>query len=169
MCRYAAFSLKRDLAGFTVFSSKFNDEYITGYETKITTVEELVSSQSETIELKNCTDQLYLSMDNLVTSIDYLKGYIQLAGNTIPVSAKDFGLSAIRTAINSHDTEKVLNDLHSIIVNYKKYQTQLTETRLGDTFIPELKTTYSSITVTNKNSTRYSGTGKQEYSLIFRH
>ena len=145
MCRYTAFSLKRDLTGFTAFSPKFNEEYITSFETKITTVEELVSSQSETIELKNCTNQLYLSMDNLLTSVDYLKGYLQLAGSTIPVSAKNFGLNTIRTAIGSRDAEKVLNDLHSIIVNCEKYQIQLTETGLSDTFITDLKTTYSSI------------------------
>jgi len=145
ICRYAVFSLKRDLAAFTAFSPKFNDEYVTGFETKITTVEELVSSQSETIELKNCTDQLYTTMDGLISSLDHLKGYLQLAGSTIPVSTKDFGLSTIRTAISSRDTEKVLNDLHFIIVNCGKYQTQLTETGLSDTFIANLQTAYSTV------------------------
>jgi hypothetical protein len=126
ICKFAAFSLKRDLADFTDYSPKLNQQYVTGYEAKIATVSELVEPKSETVALKAITDRLYNTMDGLIDPINQLTGYIGLAEDAINISPADFGLADLRKGIIPKDAERVISSLHTINANIAKYNEVLT-------------------------------------------
>ena len=52
ICKFAAFSLNRDLANFNAYSPRFNPDYLKGFETRIAATAEVIEPQSETQELK---------------------------------------------------------------------------------------------------------------------
>ena len=94
-CGFVAFSLKRDLPDFSEYSPQFNEAYLAGYETKIDIVQELVQPKSETTEIKLITERIYATLDGLTPPINYISGYLDLAENTVPISATDFGIDRI--------------------------------------------------------------------------
>ncbi len=132
VCGFVAQSLKRDLTSFTAYSPMFDEAYVTAYEAKIDAVEELVQPKSETVELKLITEHSYATLDGLINPINYVEGYISLAGKKVPISATDFGLSSLRKSCRSRDVENVLSSLRTTIANMKKYRTELTEKGLTD-------------------------------------
>jgi len=121
ICRFAAFSLKRDLAEFTAFSPKFNEAYAAGFETKIAAVSEVVEPKSETLELKTITGRLYGTLDGLIDPINRLSGYIALAKASLTISSADFGLTQLRKSINTRDAEGAMKNLHTVNANITKF------------------------------------------------
>lgn len=93
ICKFASFSLKRDLSDFSSYSPRFNEAYVGSFETRITEVTELVEPKSETVQLKTITERLYGNMDGLINPINRLTGYINLAHESLRVSPADFGLT----------------------------------------------------------------------------
>ena len=120
ICKFAVFSLKRDLADFKAFSPKFNDVYVTGFETKIASVSEVVMPGSETLELKNITARLYATMDGLVDPINRISGYLKLAQPGLKITATDFGLTQLRKGIYAKNAEGVINNLRTVSNNLTK-------------------------------------------------
>ncbi len=127
ICRYVALSMKRDLPDFTGFSPRFNEEFVTNYETAITKVEDLVSPQSETAERKKITARIATTLNALSGYASYLGGYLEMADGSINLSATDFGLSDLRKGINVQDPEKVIDRLKNVLYNVNKYKAELTE------------------------------------------
>jgi len=127
ICKFSAFSFKRDVTDFTTYSQKFVDPYVIGYDAKIAVVSELVEPKSETVALKTITDRLYNTMNGLIDPINKLTGYIELAEDTIKISPVDFGLSELRKGIIAKDAESVIKSLHTINVNVIKYNDILTQ------------------------------------------
>jgi hypothetical protein len=126
--RYVLFVLKRDWADFAAYLPKlFADGYVTGFEQKIVDVNNLLNPQSETVERKNTTSHLYSVMDGLIEPADKVAGYIRFTKGAIPVSAKDFGLTALKHKVRSKDSEGVLKNLRTVIANIELYRTQLIE------------------------------------------
>ena len=121
ICRFAAFSLKRDLADFTAFSPKFNEAYAAAFETKIAAVSEVVEPKSETLELKTITGRLYGTLDGLIDPINRLSGYIALAKANLTISAADFGITQLRKGINTRDAEGAIKSLHTVNANIAKF------------------------------------------------
>jgi len=138
ICGFTAFSLKRDRADFSTFSPQFNDAYLTGYESKIETIQELVEPKSETIELKLITERIYSTLDGLTSPINYLSGYLNLAKETIPFSAKDFGLTDLRKGVKTRDVENVLKLLRTVLGNIDKYEKELSVLGLNDALVVKL-------------------------------
>lgn len=132
ICRFSSYSLKRDLADFSAYSPKFCEEYVTGYETTISLVEELVSPKMETAEMKKITDHMVSTMTDLLSPIQYLKGYLVMANGCINLSAADFGLIDLRKGITALDPEKVIDRLRDVNKNVAKYKEILTEQGLTD-------------------------------------
>lgn len=126
ICGFVAQNLKRDLAGFTAYSPMFDDAYLTAYEAKIAAVEELVQPKSETIEQKVITEHIYATLEGLFSPINYVEGYLDLAGKDIPISSSDFGLVQLRKSCRVRDVENVLNLLRTVDTNIKKYNAPLT-------------------------------------------
>ena len=133
ICSFTAISLERDLSDFTTYSPLFNAAYVTAYKGKIEIVQELVQPKSETIELKLITEHIYATLDSLIAPLNYVDGYLKLAGKTVPMSATDFGLTQLRKSIRSRDVENVLQVLHTIEANLGKYNPQLSLVGLTDT------------------------------------
>jgi hypothetical protein len=133
ICGFAAISLTRDLTDFSAFSPNFDAAYLAAYKGKIEVVQELVQPKSETIELKIITDRMYATLDNLVVPLNFVDGYLKLAGKTVPISATDFGLSQLRKSIRSRDVENVMQVLHTVEANLGKYNPELSVVGLTDT------------------------------------
>ena len=132
LCKFRAFSLKRDLDEFAAFSPKFNEEYATGYESQITVVSDLVEPQSETTQRKLITNRLFATMAGLIDPINRVTGYIDLTADTLKVSATDFGLTQLRKGINAKDIENVIKSLHLVNASITKYKTELTAQGLSE-------------------------------------
>jgi len=133
VCGFAAISLNRDLNDFSAFSPKFNAAYVSDYKSKIELVQDLVQPKSETVELKLITERMYATLDSLIAPLNYVDGYLKLAGKTVPISAADFGLTQLRKSIRSRDVENVLQLIHTVETNLAKYNAQLSVVGLTDT------------------------------------
>jgi hypothetical protein len=125
VCGFLAISLNRDLNDFVAFSPQFVSSYVDGFKAKIDAVDELVQPKSETIELKMLNERIYATLDSLITPINYIEGYLNLAGKTVPITAADFGLTSLRKSARSRDVESVLKLLRTVEGNLAKYKTEL--------------------------------------------
>ncbi len=125
VCRFGAISLERDLKDFTTYSSTFDGPYLAAFKTRIEIVQELIQPNSETVALKVITDRIYQTLDGLISPINYLEGYLKLAGRQVPVSSADFGLVQLRRRVRARDLEGVLKQLHTVGENIKKYKKEL--------------------------------------------
>ena len=135
VCGFGATSLARDLGDFTAYSPLFDAAYQAAFKTKIDVVAELVQPLSETVELKVITERMYQTLDDLIAPINYLAGYLKLAGKEVPVSAHDFGLLQLRKSVRSRDVESVLTLLHTVDGNIRKYKKALTTKGLTEELI----------------------------------
>jgi hypothetical protein len=125
VCGFLAISLNRDLNDFVAFSPQFQSSYVDDFKVKIDAVDELVQPKSETIELKMLNERIYATLDSLITPINYIEGYLNLAGKTVPITAADFGLTSLRKSARSRDVESVLKLLRAVEGNLAKYKTEL--------------------------------------------
>lgn len=125
VCGFLAISLNRDLNDFVAFSPQFQSSYVDGFKAKIDAVDELVQPKSETIELKMLNERIYATLDSLITPINYIEGYLNLAGKTVPITAADFGLTSLRKSARSRDVESVLKLLRTVEGNLARYKTEL--------------------------------------------
>jgi hypothetical protein len=135
VCKFAAFSLNRDLADFTVYSPKFSKEYLAAFETRIAAASEVIEPQSETQELKIITLRFYATIDGLIDPINRLTGYITLSQVECSISLADFGIKYLRKGITARDAEGVIQSLHSIIANIGKYKEALVAQGLTEELI----------------------------------
>ena len=110
---------------FTTYSSTFDGPYLAAFKTRIEIVQELIQPNSETVALKVITDRIYQTLDGLISPINYLEGYLKLAGRQVPVSSADFGLVQLRRRVRARDLEGVLKQLHTVGENIKKYKKEL--------------------------------------------
>jgi hypothetical protein len=150
VCRYALSCLKRDLADFTAFSPLFNEDYVQNFTEKIELADELVSPKIETDDLKKITKHLYLTMDSLLDPIAKIRGYLRLAKDSVPVSAKDFGLTLLSRKIASRDAEGVKQNLLVVNSYLKKYKEPLIAVGLNEAIIGQFGDAVSSITTDNQ-------------------
>jgi len=141
VCGLAAIRLSRDLNDFNAYSTKFDLHYLAALESKIEVVQELVQPQSETVEQQVITERMYHMLDNLAFPINYLEGYLKLAGNQVPISAADFGLAQLRKSARLRDVESVLGLLQTIDENIKKFKMDLMAKRLSAVLIAKFTVT----------------------------
>lgn len=125
ICGFLSMTLARDFTYFEGYSPMFNQAYMTGFKERIQEVFELVRPKSETIELKLITERMNQKLDELIQSVNFVEGYLKLAGKTVPISAADFGLSELRRSIRSRDVESVLNLIRIVDGNLNKYKSEL--------------------------------------------
>lgn len=135
ICMFAAFSLNRDLADFTAFSSKFSTTYLKEFETRIAATAELIEPKSETLQLKIISSSIRETFNGLIDPINRLTGYINLSevGSRIPLA--DFGIKYLRKSLAYHDAEGVIQSLRTIIINIAKYKEALTAQGLTEDLI----------------------------------
>jgi hypothetical protein len=133
---YLVISLQRVWSEFQKsFPLIITDLYLPDLDKKTQEVNNLVSPQMETVELKNTTNKLYSSMDSLKEPADRVSGYLKVTKGAIPISAKDFGLTPLLQKIRSRDAEGVLQYLRNVINNLKQYHQPLIEQGLTEDVI----------------------------------
>lgn len=145
ICRFSAISWNRDLADFTAYSPRLGEAALAGYEAEIAKVEALFSPASETAEMKKMTARIHDSMNVLLDYTNQLRGYLEMAGSSIHLTAVDFGLSPLRKGINHADPEKVIDSLKEVINNVIRYKTELAEQGFTDTLQAKLEEVYTSL------------------------
>ena len=136
ICKFASTSFKRDNADFLGYSPMFNQEYITGFDSKIASAINVIEPQSETMERKLITDRLYTTMDSLIDPINRISGYITLAPD-LKMSPADFGLAQLRKGVNARDAESVIGSLHLVNTNINKYKESLTAQGMSDALVAQ--------------------------------
>jgi len=142
--KFALTSFKRDAADFMDYSPRFNQEYISGFESKITSAINVIEPQSETMERKLITGRLYATMDGLIDPINRLSGYITLAPD-LKMSPADFGLAQLRKGANSRDAENVISSLHLVNTNINKYKENLVAEGMNEALVNQFVDAYNSI------------------------
>ena len=147
---YVLTNLRRDQAKFLEFSPKYSDEGLNELEKEINNVAELVNPKSETVELKQITVRLYANMDDVFDKAKYIEGYLTLAKDTIPISAKDFGLTALKLRTKAYDAEGSLHQLRLVNTNIDKYRVPLTAQGMSDELAVSLVTAVASISDDNQ-------------------
>jgi hypothetical protein len=139
VCGYAAYSFERDLPDFSAFSPKFNGCYLTQFKNKIVVVEDLVIPQTETVARKIITDRLYGEMSGLIPSINRVESYVKLAGQDIPVSIADFGITPLRKKISHGDAEGTIHALRLVLTSIQTYEDVLSNLGLTDDLTQQLR------------------------------
>jgi len=141
LCGFCASSLARDLHDFTAYSPIFGEPYLAAFKARIEAVSKVNQPQSETVGLKVMTGQMYQRLDELITLVNYLSGYLRLAGKEVPVSAGDFGLVQLRKSARSRNVESVLMLLNTVEFHINKYKTALMAKGLTDELMTRLTDT----------------------------
>src|SRR5690606_31073708 len=132
-------NLMRDVADFKAYSPKFDDAFTGQLKTQIELVEELVSPKAETARMKLITQRIYSTMAELLDRINKLEGYIEMAGQAVPISLNDFETTDLRAGLYSRDLEKAVNRLKNVQANIKRYEQPLKEQGLTDEMIAQLE------------------------------
>lgn len=145
LSKFTLYALKRDLSDFNAFSPKFNDEFIAQTEAKITDVENLLEPQAEMLAKKVINERIVNELADCNIMIIRLDGYLRLAKKTIGATKNDFGIVALRKAMNNGDIESTLNQLNIVIKNVETYNAALQSAGLPEGFSTELKNLYNSI------------------------
>ena len=135
LCKFAAFSVSRDLADFSAYSPKFNPVYVKKFESTIATASEVIEPESETAEQKAITNRIKTTLDGLLDAVNRLTGYLDLAKEKLTMTPADFGIKHLRKSIVARDAEGAINSLHLIIGNITKYKEILSEQGLNDDLI----------------------------------
>ncbi len=146
LSKFTLYSLKRDLADFTAFSPKFNIEFIAQTELKITDVENLLEPQAETLAKKVINDRIEKQLTTCNAMILHLDGYLRLAKQSIGVNKGDFGIIALRKAMNNGDMESLLNQLGIVLKNVMTYEMTLKGVGMPESFSVEFKNLCNAIT-----------------------
>ena len=153
ICDYVQTSFERDLADFTAFAPKFNQQYLADFKSKNEAMNQIIFPQEKTKELKTVTARLYGNMDKLVDLLNRLDGYIKLAKNAVPISATDFGITVLKQKIHSRDAEGTLKSLQLVNSNIEKYKSELIAQGLPTAAITELNKAFA--TIDNDNQKQY--------------
>lgn len=151
ICKFTAFSLRRDLPEFTAYSPKFNEQYLSGFESSNAKATDVIDPKSETMERKASTAKLYLELDKLVDPINRLRGYLGISDAGLAVNAADFGLTDLRRSITSRDAEKAIRSLHLVNANIAKYKDQLMARGLTEELIGQFVTAADTIAKVKQN------------------
>lgn len=139
------FSLKRDLAEFTAYSPLINEQYVTDTDAMISAAEELLAPQAETLAMSLITNRLTTTMNGLQPILNKLEGYLKLTAKMSGITASGFGISALRTAVNTKDAEAVVKKLDIVLLNVRTYKDVLTGAGLSQEMVDSLDAVMKSV------------------------
>lgn len=149
-------SFNRDLADFTAFSPKYNAEYAAGLQSQIDAVAAVVAPEEETALLKRLTKTLYANMKMLVQPLNKLEVYLEMAIESIGISAKDFGIVQARKAAHGRDAEQLIDQMRLVNHNVARYRDALMAQGLSQEQIDLLTATLPLIQADNQ----------QQYNIV---
>lgn len=139
ICKFTAFSVKRDLEEFSSYSPLFKKAYTDNYENMIAEASEIVEPESETILMKQATARINSNMDLVNDLMNKVGGYLSLSRKDINQTDAQFGLAAVRKSIKSKDAEGVTASLNIVSSNIQVYKTVLMAVGLTEETINTLK------------------------------
>ena len=147
---YLLSNVRRDQSTFMEFSPKYNDDGLNELEQDINRVSEMINPRTETVELKQLTAKLYAAMDDVVDKSKHIEGYMALAKGAIPISAKDFGLTALKQRARAKDSEGTLQQLRLVNANIDKYREPLTAQGMSEALAGRFAAAVASISDDNQ-------------------
>ncbi|MGD9994028.1 MAG: hypothetical protein AB7S69_12065 [Salinivirgaceae bacterium] len=146
LCGYVLYSFRRDLPDFSSFSGKFTPAYADAFEQKITSAQNLLTPESETILMKGITRRMYASLDGLSYKVTQLEQHIRFAEAQLDFKVSDLKLSDLRNSIRNKDVEAVQLLMKQIFQILEPKQSHLTEAGMPENLLADMKTTVASIT-----------------------
>jgi len=116
-CQFTNASLTRDFTFFSSYKShKYTAAFMTALTNKQVVVEAIVFPRVLTNQLKVITLRLETNVYKLRNIMNLLEGYVVDAVD-LTVAAKDFGISGVRSMVNSMDVEGLNGALSYLLVN----------------------------------------------------
>lgn len=145
LSKFTLFSLKRDIAEFSAFSTKFNDEYVTQTEAMINNVENLLEPQAEVLVLRMIYQTLDAQLKECRLWMQRMEAYLKLLKNVPQITAVGFGISALRRSIDKSDFEGVIAGMRILVTNVQNQLTPLLDSGMPDTVLPALQELLTSL------------------------
>lgn len=145
LSKFTLFSLKRDIAEFAAFSTKFNDEYVTQTEAMINTVENLLEPQAEVLTLGMIAQTMDAQLNDIILWLQRIEGYLKLSKSVPSISAAGFGISALRRSVRYRDYEGVIAGMKVVLTNVQNHLNLLLAAGMPDTVLPALQELLSSL------------------------
>lgn len=113
-------SFNRDEADFIKFAPKYKTPFATNVQTQITLVEELINPKKLTGEMKQLTHQLIEGFTHCRNFVNKVERYLEMAVDeklSLTMAPADFGIKAIRDAVNVKNDEGVVLHLRTLKQN----------------------------------------------------
>jgi len=119
-------SFEFNQADFISYSPDYQQPYLSNYQAKVASVEEIVFPKTVASEIKVVTERLNATMEAMRDALNRLEGYIGRAG-TLSVKPADFGIKEVRKAISLGDAEKFISSMANLLSNVEANFTKLNE------------------------------------------
>ena len=145
LSKFTLFSLKRDIAEFSAFSTTFNDEYVTQTEAMINNVENLLEPQAEVLALNLIAKTMDAQLKECRLWMQRMEGYLKLLKNVPQITAAGFGITALRRSIDNSDFEGVIAGMKILVTNVQNQLTPLLDSGMPDTVLPALQELLTSL------------------------
>ncbi|MDR2929173.1 MAG: hypothetical protein LBV41_13400 [Cytophagaceae bacterium] len=153
---YVKTSVIRDKIKFSAFSPKYNDAGIAAFEQLLDEVDELINPKAGLNERKLVTEKLHAKMDEVWGKSDHIDEYIVMSKGAVPISVKDFGITALKQFAKAYDAEGTIDMLKFVNFNITKYGDALKEQGLTDeliSFLGDATTKISQLNIQQYNLT----------------
>jgi hypothetical protein len=146
MCRFTAENLTNDLGDFTQVAKIINEESLTSFKTLTEEVSGIIGPVALRKLAKAITRRINDTMNDLSFKVNCLELVVDAAYSSIDnMTSHDFGIDALRHALTSHKTLKVLPALKVVNDNIANYQEVLIGEGLSTDLIGSLVNAYASI------------------------
>lgn len=153
MGRFMIDSLNRDILVFAGYSPEFTPEYVTTFELKIKTAEELASPKSEILKQKATTERINETLALLNDGSNRLSGYVILSNGDLKMTPNKFGITALKKSINKKDVESVIANLKFVNDNISESKEKLAAKGLSEELITLFSNAATSLTDDKRKQT----------------
>lgn len=141
---YIINSFTRDQADFLAYSPIYNKTFLSNLQLQADNLQSLLNPKQITAELKTITARIYKNQIALRHPLNLIEGYINRASN-LTMSARDFGISTVRTANNKSNIPMLIHSLNYLIANIKKNYVPLNAKGLKPALLDNLESLYNQI------------------------
>ena len=145
MCRFTAQSFTRDLPTFTAHSPMFNSGFLTQFETRTEEMGEMIAPLVEVKLHKIITARLNATMTSLVKPVSKIGWYVEKAYADTHFSPYDFGIVALRKALQAKDADKVARSMQTVRNYIIIYGNELAMQGLNEDLIAIFSQAYADI------------------------
>lgn len=115
-------SFLRDKHDFEAYSPIFGGGFIVDYQKRLDAAKTILHSEVLTKDLKMVTESLYTNIEGLKKMLTRVSGYIRLAGGSLAINPKDFGIKELREEIRRKDVEALLERLKIVMKHIENNQ-----------------------------------------------